>query len=662
MLEKLENRLGISGKVLTAPVVILLLFALVVVLVGQRFSLLDQRLQTVGRDLAPDTGLAVDVLANMYRLRLDEIRYVAEGTPDALAEYQERIPPLEKAMAAAEEELTTDSQKQLLTELRQRLGTYRDAFDGAVVPSWQSTRQALNDTLDRLGPTIIDELDRAADLAAEDDQASLVRALMTLSDHFYRVRLDTQRYLAERDEAANASINEAFAELDSFLEGNQALRDLPGPLGDAVSTALADIETYRQSAQSLSDNIERISAARDDVLGVEGPEISAITRELEVSVFEQMDRMVDQANQESDAATTFTYSAFGVAVLIGVLVAWFVARLVTLPIIRARQEIRAYLSDIAAGQGHLGTRLTPARSDEVGDFIAAVNEFLATLQDTISQVVSSANTLERQSEELNTITDRTEQRSTEQRDQIQQVSVAMEEMVSTAQDIAKNTAEAAEESNTAAETAGSGQETVNHTIQQVERLVEQLNNAGDTVNQLNQDSEEIGRVLEVIRSVAEQTNLLALNAAIEAARAGEAGRGFAVVADEVRNLARRVQESTGEIETIVEKLQNGARSTVEVMEQSRSSAGETREQAGQAGEALEGIAGAVGRISDMANQIASATEEQRATAEDTTQNVTRTSEAIDDLSQDVAKVSETADSLAGMSSDLNGIVSRFRQD
>ena len=192
--------------------------------------------------------------------------------------------------------------------------------------------------------------------------------------------------------------------------------------------------------------------------------------------------------------------------------------------------------------------------------------------------------------------------------------------------------------------------------------MEQLNNAGDTVNQLNQDSEEIGRVLEVIRSVAEQTNLLALNAAIEAARAGEAGRGFAVVADEVRNLARRVQESTGEIETIVEKLQNGARSTVEVMEQSRSSAGETREQAGQAGEALEGIAGAVGRISDMANQIASATEEQRATAEDTTQNVTRTSEAIDDLSQDVAKVSETADSLAGMSSDLNGIVSRFRQD
>lgn len=658
----IEERLGIRGKVLAAPVLILLLFAAVTLLSSQRFSLLDTRLDTVSQDLAPETQLAVDILGQMYRVRLRELRYKADPQASVHESYREHVASLKEALEAAEEGMHTDEQQALIDGIRQRLSEYDNAFENEVVPAFKANDRLLRDVLNVEGPEVTSELNEVAEIAAGDGQAELVRVIMALSERFNRVRLDTQRYLAERDDAANQRINESLSELNAFLDNNPALRELPAQLGSLMDEALAGVSDYSEAARSLSDNVEQAQRASAGTLDKLGPAISERSRDLEATVSKAMDDLVEQADQESDAATTMIYWAFGASLVLGIALAWLIGRMVTAPIARARQEIRRYLRDIASGHGYLGTRLTPARNDEVGDFIAAVNEFLATLEDTISRVVRSANTLASQSSELNTITDRTEQRSSQQRDQIQQVSVAMEEMVSTAQDIAKNTAEAAEESNTVAGTASNGQETVNHTIQSVEQLVRQLNNAGETVNQLNQDSEEIGRVLDVIRSVAEQTNLLALNAAIEAARAGEAGRGFAVVADEVRNLAKRVQESTGEIETIVEKLQNGAQSTVTVMQQSQSSANETRDQACQAGEALEGIARAVERITGMANQIASATEQQRATAEDTTQNVTRTSEAIDDLSQDVASVNETATQLADMSNDLNEIVSRFRKE
>ncbi|XOZ32383.1 methyl-accepting chemotaxis protein [Halomonadaceae bacterium KBTZ08] len=658
----IEERLGVRGKVLAAPVLILLLFAAVTLLSSQRFSLLDERLDTVSQELAPETQLAVDILSEMYRVRLRELRYTADPQSGVHESYREHVASLKEALDAAEDGMHTEEQQALIDGIRQRLNKYNNAFNNDVVPAFKANDRLLRDVLNVEGPEVSSELNEVAEIAAGDGQAELVRVIMALSERFNRVRLDTQRYLAERDDAANQRINESLSELNDFLDNKPALQKLPGELGGLMDEALSGVSDYSEAARSLSDNVERAQRASAGTLNKLGPAISERSRDLEATVSKAMDDLVEQADQESDSATTMIYWAFGASLVLGIAVALLIGRMVTTPIVRARQEIRRYLSDIASGHGYLGTRLTPARNDEVGDFIAAVNEFLATLEDTISRVVRSANTLATQSSELNTITDRTEQRSSQQRDQIQQVSVAMEEMVSTAQDIAKNTAEAAEESNTVAGTASNGQETVNHTIQSVEQLVQQLNNAGETVNQLNQDSEEIGRVLDVIRSVAEQTNLLALNAAIEAARAGEAGRGFAVVADEVRNLAKRVQESTGEIETIVGKLQNGAQSTVTVMQQSQSSANETRDQASQAGEALEGIAGAVERITGMANQIASATEQQRATAEDTTQNVTRTSEAIDDLSQDVASVNETATQLAQMSNDLNEIVSRFRKE
>ena len=265
-----------------------------------------------------------------------------------------------------------------------------------------------------------------------------------------------------------------------------------------------------------------------------------------------------------------------------------------------------------------------------------------------------------ESESLSDITDRTTKNSEQQRDQITQVSAAMQEMVSTSDEIASNTNDTDESARQAARLADSGQATVTNAIQSVTRLAEQVQEGSLRIQRLEQESGEIGGVLEVIQSIAGQTNLLALNAAIEAARAGEAGRGFAVVADEVRGLAKRVQDSTVDIERIVSNLQSGAAGAVVDMSKARQMAEEASDEAGRSGEALSDILAAVNRIVDMTTQIASATEQQRATAAEMTRNVEASSGAIDELTGDISHVNDSSKALAGMAEEMDSLVRRFQ--
>jgi aerotaxis receptor len=272
-------------------------------------------------------------------------------------------------------------------------------------------------------------------------------------------------------------------------------------------------------------------------------------------------------------------------------------------------------------------------TDEVGAMTLAMKLQSSELRAVIGRISDSGTQLKGSAESLASTIEQTNIRVHEQQSQTDQVATAVHEMSATVQEVARNAAYTADGTSEAQQSTVEGRAVVNDTIASIRQVAGGVQQAAQVINELNSNAADIGTVVDVIRGIAEQTNLLALNAAIEAARAGEQGRGFAVVADEVRTLAQRTQQSTQEIQDMVERLQAGAGQAVEAMEQGREKTEVSVERATAAGKALEDIARLIGKISDMSTQIATAAEEQSAVAEEINSNVAR----INELGQSTAE-------------------------
>ncbi len=473
------------------------------------------------------------------------------------------------------------------------------------------------------------------------------------------MRMATQRFFADGNESSETTLGYAMEDVSDALEFLD-MDSVPDYVRQYFDMAIASLERYQASVNKLLVHQTTMIRSKEDKLDVLGPQITGLARDLEQKVFTSLEVVADEAETETDTALTLILGAFITSMVLGLVVAVLLSRIMGASVKRARTEILVYLENIGNNAGDVSTRLTKGRPDEIGDFISAVNSFLETLEDIISKIVTSSRKLSTESESLSGITNSTTANAEQQRDQVTQVSAAMQEMVSTSDEIASNTSDTDESARQAAALAGTGQSTVLTAVESVNRLAEQVEAGSKRILRLERESGEIGNVLEVIQAIAGQTNLLALNAAIEAARAGEAGRGFSVVADEVRNLAKRVQDSTVDIERIVSNLQSGAAGAVVDMSKAKQMAGEASEEASKSGEALTDIIAAVNRIVEMTTQIASATEQQRATAAEMTQNVEASSGAIDKLTDDIGHVNKSSKSLAKMAEDLNSVVRRFK--
>lgn len=298
--------------------------------------------------------------------------------------------------------------------------------------------------------------------------------------------------------------------------------------------------------------------------------------------------------------------------------------------------------------------------DELGRVAAAFNAMRLRMHEMITQVANATGQLAAASEETTAVTVQTSDGIRRQQSETEQVAAAMNEMSATVQDVARNAASAAEAAHAADADAANGRKVLARTVEVINTLAREVENATGVIRSLQDDSNNIGSVLDVIRAIAEQTNLLALNAAIEAARAGEAGRGFAVVADEVRTLASRTQQSTSEIQAMIEKLQGGAANAVKVMQTGHRQAGEGVTQVAEAGAALESILQAVTTINDMNAQIASAAEQQSAVAEEINRNIVTVSEIAEQTSVGSQQTAATSEELAQLAAQLQSLVGQFR--
>ncbi|MGN5519471.1 methyl-accepting chemotaxis protein [Halopseudomonas sp. Lyrl_26] len=372
--------------------------------------------------------------------------------------------------------------------------------------------------------------------------------------------------------------------------------------------------------------------------------------------------MADLAALDAELAEQQSGAA-GTLMIIGVLIALAglgVMLLVGYNLARPARQLVGMLNEVARGDGDLTRRLPVERADEFGAIAAGFNAFLDKLQGMIREVVGSVQQVTDAAENTADIAMRTNDGVQKQLAEIELVATAVAEMTATAQDVARNASLAAEAAGNANGSASHGREVVQQTAATIQQLSADIQQAVQTVESLARDSENITSILDVIRGIAEQTNLLALNAAIEAARAGEHGRGFAVVADEVRNLALKTQASTEEIQQMIEQLQNGTRQTVRVMEQSRARTGESVLQAEEADAALMSITQAVSVISDMNIQIASAAEQQSAVAEDINRNVANIGTVANEVAGGAAESSTASAGLTKLAEHQRRLINQFR--
>ncbi|MES2867942.1 MAG: methyl-accepting chemotaxis protein [Pseudomonadota bacterium] len=355
-------------------------------------------------------------------------------------------------------------------------------------------------------------------------------------------------------------------------------------------------------------------------------------------------------------ARNMAFLVAAIALAIGLFLATLIARSIVQPI----QAAAAAMRDIAAGEGDLTRRLTVKGRDELAELAHAFNSFAEKVRVLIGNVAGSTTQVASAAEEMSAITGELKRELANQRAEIEQVATAMNEMTVTVQEVARHASQAARSADSTDQQALQGQQIVASAVNAIDIVAIDIEHAVQVIARLQDNSNSISSVLGVIRGVAEQTNLLALNAAIEAARAGEQGRGFAVVADEVRTLSSRTQQSIGEIQAVIEQLQTGAREAAAVMQQSQTRAQDSVNQAQQVSGALQQITLAVTSINDMNTQIASAAEEQSAVSDEINQNVVNINDAADRVTDSASQTAQASSQLARLAVDLQGLVSQFK--
>ncbi|MDH4608917.1 methyl-accepting chemotaxis protein [Pseudomonas sp. BN102] len=546
-----------------------------------------------------------------------------------------------------------------LGEVTQAMAEYRGAFDRYVelsdnqrlaleaanwlVVSASNSLDVLQSGLNEDGVDLLKSSQGAegADLVTQGGQIGRVYQLLLQALNQARLRLEQSRSASE---AGTPKIQEARDAQKLAAELRDAMQD-PG-YAAVLTEVIGNVDSFNERLKEYTAILEQQRQEYAHLAAAAERVVRSVERAYEI-------QKADMRAQQ-DASSLLILLAAALALLIGLAA----TALISLLIVRPLRRVIGLARQIA--EGDLSASIEVQRRDEIGQLMEAMQGMSGNLRDMVGRLQGGVAQISASAQALSSVTEQTRIGVNGQKEETDQVATAMSQMAATVQEVARNAEAAAASTESADRRVGTGGQVVRQTLERVNQLAHAMEEATSSIQRLSQDTQSIGTVLDVIKNVAEQTNLLALNAAIEAARAGEQGRGFAVVADEVRALARRTQQSTAEIERLIATLREGVRSSVEHMQQSGSLVDMTVQDANQTEEALAGIAEAVTLIHQMNQQIAAAAEQQSAVAEEINRSVTNIRDIAD---QSATAMDETASSsiqLARLGQELQGMAGHFR--
>jgi methyl-accepting chemotaxis protein len=534
--------------------------------------------------------------------------------------------------------------------------------NGDNLPATKFTAQNLSPLSQQLLQLVSGMIQTESEEEATPTRRKLLLDLEKLRYGWSNVMNGLRAYLAFRQDSSLKEIQLYRESVEATLKRIQGMEDdLTLDQADALEQFLPIKEKFFQKLDQMVA-IHGGEAWRTDAHLIRteiGPLLEQVSGKLEHLVSnlrEQVSTTSDELVSQVNGTNTLVTTMLITGLLLGGLIAWGIMRVIIAPLHTALEA----MGDIVGGEGDLTRRLDDSSKDEIGQLANGFNLFASMVHHIIREIVGYTEQLAQSADRLSVITEETSRGADRQQHQTDEVVAAVNELAATGQEVARNTSAAADAAQNADIAAGEGRAVVGQTIDAIDGLASEVNSATEVIHRLEADSEAIGGVLDVIRGIAEQTNLLALNAAIEAARAGEQGRGFAVVADEVRTLASRTQESTAEIQTMIERLQSGSQEAVKVMDHSKDHANRTVEQAAAAGSALESISEAVNIINQMNIQIATAAEEQNAVAENINQAVVNISDVTEQTAAGAQQTASASNELNELAEHLSGIIQQFK--
>ncbi|MDD2048102.1 methyl-accepting chemotaxis protein [Pseudomonas putida] len=587
-------------------------------------------------------GGVSQVLEATLELRIARQNFQIKGDESAAQTLNNALAKLDHQLQQVEQRIVLPENKRRIEQQKDAVRQYRQALDTADKAAQQ--REASRSVLGG-------SADEASKLTAEVEQQllgsndlnlfnSVVGAGKLLQQARFQVRGYTYSGKAEFQQTALEAIDQAISQLKTLAEV------LPANYTSHFNQAARALGNYRAAVIDFG-TAQTASELAAQKMMAQGQTLIEQSQQLTLTLTQLRDA-------ESQHARSMLTLATVLALVFGLLAAWAITRQIVIPL---RQTLNA--ADRVAS-GDLRHDLNVERRDELGQLQRSMQRMTVSLRELIGGIGDGVTQIASAAEELSAVTEQTSAGVNNQKVETDQVATAMNEMAATVQEVARNAEEASEAALVADQQAREGDRVVAESIAQIERLATEMNHSSEAMGQLKSESDKIGSVLDVIKSVAQQTNLLALNAAIEAARAGEAGRGFAVVADEVRSLAQRTQQSTEEIEALIAGLQSGTQQVASSMDASRDLTASSVELTRRAGSSLTTITHTVSSIQAMNQQIAAAAEQQSAVAEEINRSVMNVRDVSDQTSAASEETAASSVELARLGTHLQGLVGKFQ--